>query len=167
MRGPYLRKRAYIMTTASVFTGIKLSNESRSQLLDLVRAHHGHLLPNIKGKHLTIKFRGSVDKIPMDVMGEWVELRGTSLYETTGVQVIEVQPLGLAEQLSYASIPHVTVALAEGVKGAHAKKVLREEEGLILPEPIILRGQVGFIHDRHGWVFSHLSEEEMVATPRT
>jgi hypothetical protein len=157
------------MTTASVFTGVKLSNESRSQLLDLARQVFGDLLHYVKGDHLTLRFRGSPDKIPTNIMGTMVEFRLVGLLQEGGLQVAQVEPLGDATELEYASTPHVTISVDAGVKPSLSKSVLKDHTGAFLgtESNLILRGQVGFIHDRHGWVFSHLSEKEMEPTPRT
>jgi hypothetical protein len=152
------------MTTASVFTGVKLGNESILELQDLARQTFGKLLPRTRGQHITIRFRGSPDKIPTDIMGRMVEFRVVGFLWTEGVQVAQVEPLGDAKELEYAHIPHVTLSLDDGVKPSTAKSVLKTHRANVqkTKTKLILKGQVGFIHDRHGWVFSHLPEEEMV-----
>jgi hypothetical protein len=156
------------MTTASIFTGVMLTNESRKALLWYGKEALGGLLQQHKADHMTIKFRGSPNKIPPKLMGRMVELRVLSLIEAEGIQAAEVMPLGPAADLECANeYPHVTISVDKGVAPKHSNKVLKDCRDSLqkCKATLVLKGQVGFVHDRYGWVFSHLPDEEMVPTP--
>lgn len=164
------------MTTASVYTGIFLGNESKEMLLDIVKRHLGELQANVRASSLTLRFRGNPDKIPAEMMGKRPSFSVIGIREEDGIQcaILKAVDPQTMEDLSWASYPHITISLRNGAKSSASKKLAKSfmeegpREGDVTFEEgvVVVEGSIGFLHDRKGPVFTHLSPEEMIPTPR-
>jgi len=164
------------MTTASVYTGIFLGNDSKRRLLSTAKRHLGKLHPNTKGDHITLSFRGNPDKIPADLMGQWAQFSVIGIRDEGGAQcaIVEAVDPKHRELLEWASAPHVTIAHTDATRPVYSKTVAKAflDDGpgdgdlTFDPEAFMLWGQIGFLHDLRGPCFCHLEDEYMLPKNR-
>ena len=163
------------MTTASVYTGFRLADSGTKLLLAAARRGGMEPFEVRKGTHITLKFRGNPESLPVEMLGTEFCFRILGIREESGIQTVMVEPIEESvKALKWASPPHITLAHREGVKSSTSKKLARDwqefgprDGDLTFGEDFTLYARLGFFHDRKKWTFHLLPEAEMVPTLRT
>lgn len=162
------------MTTASVTTGFQLLSTETEKLRSIARRGGMEPYEVMKGGHITLKFRGSPEKIPVDMLGQVFGFQLVAICQTSMVQTAMLKLTEEVERLDWGSPPHITLSHKKDAKSGRSKRVAKdffefgERPGdLIFDEDaVVIWARLGFLHDRHGWTFHLLPDAEMVPTPQ-
>jgi hypothetical protein len=106
------------------YAAVVLDDGSRRQLLYWWENHIGTPLhSNVLAHHMTLKFNPSADDLSILPLGEQVVLRVTGWAADDKSQVVRVK----AAAKSANAVPHVTVAIAPGVKPVYSNELLQKQ----------------------------------------
>jgi hypothetical protein len=106
------------------YAAVVLDDGSRRQLLYWWEKHVGTPLhSNVLAHHMTLKFNPSADDLSIIPLGEQVVLRVTGWAADDKSQVVRVK----AAAKSANAVPHVTVAIAPGVKPVYSNELLQKQ----------------------------------------
>jgi len=106
------------------YAAVVLDDSSRRQLLSWWEKHVGTPLhSNVLAHHMTLKFNPSADDLSVLPLGDKVVLRVTGWAADDKSQVVRVK----AAAKSANAVPHVTVAIAPGVKPVYSNELLQKQ----------------------------------------
>ena len=120
-----------------IYTAIVLDEPSKDSLLGWWEDNVGPLHQNIYAHHMTIQFGPSEEDVAATPLGDSGSLRVVGIAQDERGQAVVVEP----SYPSTKALPHVTVAVAEGVKPVYSNELLargyEEVDGPLLTGTIL------------------------------